>query len=78
MAEGKWIGGLTAALSSADATAFVRGAQDGGAIGVSFYDFATGQDGWAPVDTKAARAVARADDSSPATARRMLWSSRQA
>jgi hypothetical protein len=39
------IGGLTAALSSSDAAAFVRGAQDGGAIGASFYDFATGQDG---------------------------------
>ncbi len=39
------IGGLTADLRSGDAAAFVRGAQDGGAIGVSFYDFATGQDG---------------------------------
>jgi hypothetical protein len=39
------IGGLTADLSSSDAAAFVRGAHDGGAIGASFYDFATGQDG---------------------------------
>jgi hypothetical protein len=39
------IGGLTDALSSADAAAFVRGARDGGAIGASFYDFAIGQEG---------------------------------
>ena len=39
------IGGLTDALSSSDAAAFVRGARDGGAIGASFYDFAIGQDG---------------------------------
>ena len=39
------IGGLTDALSDAEAGAVVRGARDGGAIGASFYDFAIGQDG---------------------------------
>jgi hypothetical protein len=39
------IGGLTDALSGAEATAVVRGARDGGAIGASFYDFAIGQEG---------------------------------
>jgi hypothetical protein len=38
------IGGLTDALSGSEASAVVRGARDGGAIGASFYDFAIGQD----------------------------------
>jgi hypothetical protein len=37
------IGGLTNALSASEAAAVVRGANDGGAIGASFYDFAFGQ-----------------------------------
>ena len=39
------IGGLTDALSDAEAAGAVRGARDGGAIGASFYDFAIHQDG---------------------------------
>jgi hypothetical protein len=38
------IGGLTDALRASEASAMVRGARDGGAIGASFYDFAIGQD----------------------------------
>ena len=40
------IGGLADALTGAEASGFVRGARDGGAVGASFYDFAIGQD-WA-------------------------------
>jgi hypothetical protein len=38
------IGGLTDALGPGEPAAVVRGAQDAGAIGASFYDFAIGQD----------------------------------
>jgi hypothetical protein len=38
------IGGLTDGLGPGEAAAAVRGARDGGALGVSFYDFAVGQD----------------------------------
>jgi hypothetical protein len=38
------IGGLTDTLSASEASAVVRGARDGGAIGASFYDFAIGED----------------------------------
>jgi hypothetical protein len=38
------IGGLTDGLGPGEPAAAVRGARDGGAVGVSFYDFAVGQD----------------------------------
>jgi hypothetical protein len=40
------IGGTADSLSASEAAGFARGARDGGAVGASFYDFATGQD-WA-------------------------------
>jgi hypothetical protein len=38
------IGGLAGGLGSGEPAAVVRGARDGGAVGVSFYDFAVGRD----------------------------------
>jgi hypothetical protein len=38
------VGGLANELRPGEATAVVRGAREGGAIGASFYDFALRQD----------------------------------